>query len=84
MSVKKIWTERDDQDYFLRLTEDDSDIDLEIVDRDGDQCSYVLHISKETGELRLTNTLDPHHAKSLGLKLDSEGKIAIKKDDQLF
>lgn len=69
----KIFEEKSNKEIQLRLVEDDGDIDLVVVDSDGDIMEHILSITS-AGKLKLYHNISD----DLGFKLDSDDKLIIE------
>lgn len=79
--MSKIYKEQSNQNYFYRLVDEDEDgnVSLVIVDRDGDARTTILTISL-AGEIVKHDCIDEDYARDIGLKLDENRRAVFRKE----
>lgn len=79
--MSKIYKEQADQNYFYRLVDEDEDgnVSLVIVDRDGDTRTVILTINL-AGEIVKHPDIDEDYARDIGLQLDENHRAVFRKE----
>ena len=76
--MAKIWKEKAEPKYYIRLFQKDNEVQLRIVDEEGVPvpCGRFATITEE-GTLFVDIHVDVELAKEVGIKLDENGSITM-------
>jgi antitoxin component YwqK of YwqJK toxin-antitoxin module len=66
--------EKESKEVFLKLVQEDDEVTIMAVDKDGDELTSIAYFSPD-GKLYLIEDVD----KGLGFKVDDSGQIIVEK-----